>query len=130
MRADIEVDEMFGFCEETKDVSGGSFDISNRITHRDGDETRTMGDIAPKVFSDDNVPGGAMSLIKLLLDVRGDVLLNIVLFEGGRGDVDALLLHLIAHVDVFDDRLGAGATSRTADASVCGSGHCVEVLGH
>ena len=89
-----------------------------------------MGDIAPEVFSDDNVPGGAMPLIKLLLDVRGDVLLDIVLLEGGRGDVDALLLHVIAHVDVFDDRLGAGATSGTADASICGGGHCVEVLGH
>jgi len=91
---------------------------------------RTMGDIAPEVFADDDVPGGAMSPIKLLFDMRGDVLLDVVLLEGVRGDVDALLLHLVAHVDVFDDRLGAGATGCTADTSVCGSGHCVEFLRH
>ena len=89
-----------------------------------------MGDIAPEVFADDDVPGGAMSPIKLLFDLRGDVLLDVVLLEGASGDVDALLLHVVGHVDVFDDRLGDGAASCTADASVCGSGHCVEFLRH
>lgn len=89
-----------------------------------------MGDIAPEVFANDDVPSWAMSPIKLLFDMRSDVLLDVVLFEGGRGDVDALLLHLVAHVDIFDDRLGAGAASCTTDASVCRSGHCVEFLRH
>ena len=82
--------------------------------------TRTVGDIAPKVPADDDVPGGTVALVKLLLDLCGDVLLYVVLFEGARGDVDALLLHLLAHVDVFDDRLGADAAGCTADARVSG----------
>jgi hypothetical protein len=93
-------------------------------------ETRTVGDVAPKVFADDDVPGGTVAPVKLFLNLRGDVLLDVVFFEGGRSDVDALLLHVLVHVDVLDGRLGAGATSCTADAGVGGSGGCVEFFGH
>src|SRR6266404_128696 len=71
----------------------------------------TVSDIAPKVLADDDVPGGPVAPVQLLLDLRGDVLLDVVLFEGGRGDVDAL-----------DDRLGAGARRCAADAGVGGGG--------
>src|SRR6266404_2210722 len=82
----------------------------------------TVSDIAPKVLADDDVPGGPVAPVQLLLDLRGDVLLDVVLFEGGRGDVDALLLHVLGHVDALDDRLGAGARRCAADAWVGGGG--------
>jgi len=69
-----------------------------------------------------------MALVKLLLDVRGDVLFDVIVFEGGRGDVDAFLLHLLAHVYIFYDRLGARGAGCAADARV-GGGY-VEFLGH
>ena len=65
-----------------------------------------MGDIASKVFADDDVPGGVEASVELLLDLRGDVLLDVVLLERGARDVDGLLLHLLAHVDVLDHGLG------------------------
>ena len=68
-----------------------------------------MRNVGAKVLPNDDVPGGPVAFIELLLDLRGDVLLDVVLFERGGRDVDRLLLHLLAHVDVLDDRLGAGA---------------------
>ena len=65
----------------------------------------TVGYVAAKVLAHNDMPGGAEPLVKLLLDLSGDVLLDVVLLQGGRGDVDGLLLHLLAHVDVLDDGL-------------------------
>jgi len=59
------------------------------------DKGFTMGDVAPKVLSDDDVPGGAVAFVKLFLDLGGDVFLDGVFFEGRGCDVDALLLHLL-----------------------------------
>ena len=55
-----------------------------------------------RVLTDDAVPCGVVLLVELLLDVRGHVLLDAVLAEGGGGHVDGLLLHLLAHVGVLD----------------------------
>src|SRR5580698_6929512 len=88
----------------------------------------TMSHIAPKVLANDDVPGGPVASVKLLLDLRSDVLLDIVLFEGSRGHVDALLLQVLAHIDVLDDRLGAGAASCATDGGVSGSRGGVEFL--
>ena len=68
--------------------------------------TLTMGNVAPKVLSNDDMPGGSMSSVKLLLDLCSNILLDVVLFKSGRGDIDGLLLHLLAHVHILDDRLG------------------------
>ena len=62
-----------------------------------------MGNIAPKVLPDDDMPGSAVAFVKLFFDLCGDVLLDGVLVDGGRCDVDAFLLHLLYHVDIFDD---------------------------
>ena len=40
-----------------------------------------MCHVAAKVLADDDVPGWAVSAVELLLDLRGDVLLDVVLFE-------------------------------------------------
>ncbi len=65
-----------------------------------------MCDIRAKVLANDNVPGGPVPFVKLLLDLCGDVLLDVVLLEGSRGHIDGLLLQLLAHVNVLDDSLG------------------------
>ena len=70
-----------------------------------GPRTLTVRDIASKVLADDDVPCGAVSSVELLLDLCSDVFLDVVLLERGGRDVDRLLLHLLAHVDVLDDRL-------------------------
>lgn len=87
-----------------------------------------MGNVAPKVFADDDVPGRTMEPVKLLLDLRRDVLLDVELFESSRGDVHALLLHLFGHVDVFDDRLGSSTAGPcyTARAHFGGGGSGVD----
>jgi len=62
-------------------------------------------DVAAEVSADDAVPRGVVLLVELLLDVGRDVLLDVVLFEGLRGAVDGVLLHLLGHVRVLDDGL-------------------------
>lgn len=93
-----------------------------------------MGNVAPEVSANDDVPGRAVALVKLLLDLRRDVLLDVVLLESRRGNVHALLLHLLAHVDVLDDRFGSPAARSigciTAYTCVGGSGRCVNFFGH
>lgn len=92
-----------------------------------------MGNVAPEVSANDDVPGRAVALVKLLLDLRRDVLLDVVLLESRRGNIHALLLHLLAHVDVLDDRFGSPAARGigcTAYTCVGGSGRCVNFFGH
>jgi|SRR5882762_5353711 hypothetical protein len=63
----------------------------------------TMGDIAPKVFANNNMPCSPISLIKLFLDLCSNILLDAVFFECRRRDIDALLLHFVAHVYILYD---------------------------
>lgn len=55
-----------------------------------------------KRASTNAVPGGVVLLVELFLDVSSDILLNAVLAEGSGGDVNGVLLHLIAHVSILD----------------------------
>ena len=43
--------------------------VNNRTTER----ALTMGNVRAKVLADDDVPGGPVAFIELLLDLRGDV---------------------------------------------------------
>ena len=45
---------------------------------------------------------GLYFFVKLLLDVGGNVLLDVELFEGLGGAVDGVLLHVLGHVSVLD----------------------------
>ena len=65
-----------------------------------------MGHVGPEVLAHDDVPGGAVSSIELLLDLGRDIFLDVKFFECGCGDVHGLLLHLLTHVDIFYDSLG------------------------
>jgi len=62
-------------------------------------------DVAAKVPADDAVPGGVVLLVELLLDKCGNVLLDVVLLERLRGAIYCVLLHVLRHVGVLDDRL-------------------------
>jgi hypothetical protein len=75
-----------------------------------------VGHVTAEVLPHDNMPCRTMSSIEFFLDLSGNVLLDVVLFEGSGGNVDALLLHLFAHVNVLDDCLGAVATATFTDA--------------
>jgi len=60
-----------------------------------------VGDVGAKVAADDTVPGGVVFLIELLLDVGGDVLLDIELLKGHVGAIDGVLLHFLVHVGML-----------------------------
>ena len=115
------------------DQNPGVFFFFMELMDEDVIKGRTMGNVAPEVFANDDVPGRAVAPVKLLLDLRCDILFDVVLLESGRGDIHALLLHLIAHVDVLDGRFQIGyraASGCTAYACVGGSGRCVSFFGH
>merc|ERR1711976_115771 len=63
---------------------------------------RLVGDVAAEVTADDAVPCGVVFLVELLLDVGGDVLLDVVFLESLGGAVDGVLLHVLRHVGVLD----------------------------
>ena len=62
-----------------------------------------MCDVRSEVSAHDAVPGRVVLLVELLLDVGGDVLLDVILLEGLGGAVHRVLLHLLGHVRVLDD---------------------------
>jgi len=64
-----------------------------------------MGDVGAKVPAHDAVPGGVVLFVKLLLDVRGNVLLDVVLLQSLGSTVYSVLLHFLGHVRVLDDGL-------------------------
>ena len=61
----------------------------------------TVCNVASKILANNDVPCGAMSSVKLLLDLSGDILLDVVFLEGGGRDIHALLLQVLAHIDRF-----------------------------
>lgn len=91
-----------------------------------------MRDVAAKILANNNVPGRAMSSVKLLLDLSSDVLLDVVFFEGGGRDVHALLLEVLTHIDRFDD--GFRASDTIVRCVLCGTtiggGDSVLFVGH
>ena len=86
-----------------------------------------MSNVAPKILANDNMPRRAIPLIELLLDLRRNVLLDVVLVKCGGSDVDGFLLHLLRHVDVLDYGFGQAFL---AWREACGGGLGVSLLGH
>ena len=50
-----------------------------------------MGHVGAEVAAHDGVPGGVVLFVEFLLDEGGDVLLDVVLFEGLGSAVDGVL---------------------------------------
>ena len=63
---------------------------------------RLVRHVAAEVAADDAVSGGNVLLVELLLDVRGDVLLDVVLLESLGSAVDGVLLPVLRRVGVLD----------------------------
>ena len=62
-----------------------------------------VGYVGAKVSADDTVPRWVVLLVELFFDVRGNIFFDVVLFDGLRGDVDGVLLHVLGHVRILDD---------------------------
>lgn len=90
----------------------------------------TMSDITAKVLANDDMPSSAVLPIKFLLDKGCDIFLDGILFDCRVCDINRLLLELFAHINIFDDGLGARRNGGdTARRSVCGGGFWFHV-GH
>lgn len=76
--------------------------------------------IAPKVLPNNNMPCRAIFSVELLLDLRRDVLLDVVLFESRSRNFDGLLLHLLAHINILDDGFGAVPSRVSLDGARVG----------
>ena len=59
-------------------------------------------DVTAEVAADDTMPRWIVFLVELLFDVGSDVFLDVVFFHGLVGRVDSILLHLLAHISIFD----------------------------
>jgi len=99
-----------GFRNELKSlVSTPWFDLTG-LEEEDGDLAevkvdevlRLVCDVAAEVTADDAMPGWVVFLVELLLDVCGDVLLDVVLLESLGGAVYGVLLHVLGHVSILD----------------------------
>ena len=85
----VEVDEVFGFmCHITTEVSAHNA-----------------------------VPGRVVLLVKLLLDMGRNILLDVVLLQRLGSALHRVLLHLFRHVCIFDHRLPVAHGYRGAEAS-------------
>jgi len=67
-----------------------------------------VSDVAAEVTSDDAMPRRVVLFVELLLDVSGDVLLDVVLLQRLRRAIDGVLLHVLGHVRILDDGFSVG----------------------
>ena len=74
-----------------------------------------MCHVGSEVSSNNTMPSRTVLLVELLLDVRRDVLLDVVLLQRLRSTVHSILLHIFGHVRVLDHGLALS--------------HCVSVSG-
>ena len=60
-----------------------------------------MCHVGSEVSSNNTMPSRTVLLVELLLDVRRDVLLNIVLLQSLRSHIYSILLHILRHVGIL-----------------------------
>jgi hypothetical protein len=75
--AEVEVDEVFSF----------------------------VSDVTSEVTAHDAMPSWIVFLVELLLDVRRDVLLNVIFLQSVGSDIHGILLHLLRHISILNNRL-------------------------
>ena len=78
-----------------------------------------MRNVGAEIATHDAMPSGVVFLVELLLDVAGDVLLDVVLLQRLRGAVHRVLLHVLGHVRVLDNgfsvRHDAGSVGKVTE---------------
>jgi len=66
---------------------------------------RLMRHVGSEVATDDAMPSGIVLFVEFLLDVSGDVLLDVVLLQRLSRAVHRVLLHVLCHVGILDHSL-------------------------
>ena len=60
-----------------------------------------VGDVRSEVAANNTMPCWVVLLVKLLLNVGGNILLDVELLQGNVGAINCILLHLLVHVCVL-----------------------------
>ncbi|WP_411024632.1 hypothetical protein, partial [Salmonella sp. s55962] len=63
-----------------------------------------MGNVTSKIASNNAMPCGAVLFVKFLFDESSNILFNVEFFHCLTGTIYGILLHLISHVSILDDR--------------------------
>jgi len=67
--------------------------------------SRFMGNIRPKIPSDNTMPCWVVFFVKLFFDVGRNIFFNVIFFECLRCTVNCVLLHFFGHVRIFNNCL-------------------------
>ena len=62
-----------------------------------------MRHVGAEITANNAMPGGTVFFVEFLLDVGGNVLFNVVLFQRLNRYVDRIFLQLFAHVNILND---------------------------
>jgi len=90
-------------------ASAGFEEEDGHLTEVEVDEVlRLVRDVRAEVAAHDAVPSGIVLFVELLLDVAGDVFLDVVLLQRLSGTINGVLLHIFRHVGVFNHSLAVG----------------------
>jgi len=104
-------------------IGGGkSVTRLSTLPQQDGDLTqvevdkvlRLVSDVATEVAADDAMPCWVVFLIKLFLDVGGNILFDVELLKGLGSRFDGIALHVLRHVSILDDGLAFSHDGRCA----------------
>lgn len=81
--------------------------LSNIVGHIYGVELEVEPNylLPAKVAADNAVPSWVVLRIKILLDVRGNILFNCAFFQGQGSSIYCILLHLLGHIGTLDHSL-------------------------
>jgi len=87
-------------------ASAGFEEEDGHLTEVEVDEVlRLVRDVRAEVAAHDAVPSGIVLFVELLLDVAGDVFLDVVLLQRLSRAVHGILLHVFCHVGIFNHSL-------------------------
>ena len=91
-------------------------EVNQHCPHKqiDGCDRTGRRGLPAEVAADDAVPGGRVLLVEGLLDVGGNVLLDVELLHGFLGAVDGFLLHFVGHIGILYDGLSSGGVHGVA----------------
>jgi len=91
---------------ENEIASAGFEEKDGHLTEVEVDEVlRLVRDVRAEVAAHDAVPSGIVLFVELLLDVAGDVFLDVVLLQRLSRAVHGILLHVFCHVGIFNHSL-------------------------